>query len=123
MKRVTEAQIRQIIKQELRSVLNEQEGVNLTQIAETIRTALMPVTASMKQNLLSNSREAQQAISDVQSLPFVGSFKALHIDPRTSEQAKLIFTHKNGTTYRVNVAGNMVIIVDDKTNGILYRNQ
>jgi hypothetical protein len=53
----------------------------------------------------------------------VGGFKSLQIDPRSSEQATLIFTHKNGTTYRVNVAGNMVIIVDDKTSGILYRNQ
>jgi hypothetical protein len=121
--RITETQIRRIIKEELRSVLNEQEGVNFSEIAERIRTALMPVTASMKQNLLSNSPEAQRAIRDVQSLPFVGGFKSLQIDPRSSEQATLIFTHKNGTTYRVNVAGNMVIIVDDKTSGILYRNQ
>ena len=121
MKRLTEAQIRQIIKEELKNVLNEQQGASFAEIAERIRTSLMPVTGSMKQNLLSNTQEAQQSFAEIGELPFVNKVMSLKIDQQNSKNVKVVFQHKNGETYRVEVSGNFVVVVDDETHEILYR--
>ena len=98
MKRLTEAQIRQIIKEELKNVLNEQQGASFAEIAERIRTSLMPVTGSMKQNLLSNTQEAQQSFAEIGELPFVNKVMSLKIDQQNSKNVKVVFQHKNGET-------------------------
>lgn len=121
MKKLSELQIRQVIKEELKKVLNEQQDINYAQIIDRIKTSLMHVTGSMKQNLRSDTPEAQKSIAEIKTLPFVSTVNSLVIDPANSKNVNVVFQHKNGSTYRVKFTGNFVVVVDDKTNGILYR--